>query len=203
MASKTESTLKNMVVVLLIVSLVSATSLGYIYELTKNPIASAKLAKKLAAIELVVPKFTNNPNAQMFKVASDIEGDSLEFYPAYNNDELIGIAVKSFSDKGFTKRIYIMVGFLTDGTIKNIQVLEHAETPGLGDKMTKKKSNWSEQFNNKNPNKFKLKVTKDGGDVDAITAATISSRAFTDAVDRAFKAFMKTKDSNILSSKNP
>ncbi len=192
MASKTESTLKNMVLVLLSVALVSATSLGYIYELTKKPIEEAKLTKKLNAIELVVPKFSNNPDAQMYKVASDVAGDSLEFYPAYDNDKLVGTAVKTFSDKGFTKRIYVMIGFLPDGTINNTQVLEHAETPGLGDKMTKKKSDWSNQFNNKNPKDFKLKVTKDGGSVDAITAATISSRAFTDAVDRAYKAYMKT-----------
>ncbi|NJO89306.1 MAG: RnfABCDGE type electron transport complex subunit G [Chloroflexia bacterium] len=190
MASKTESTLRNMVLALFIVALISATSLGYIYELTKGPIDQAKLQKKLAAIQVVVPEFTNDPNKDMFMLPSDVEGDSLECYPAYNNDQLVGTAVKTFSDKGFSKRIYIMVGFLPDGTIKNIQVLDHAETPGLGDKMSKKKSTWSEQFNEKNPGSFKLKVKKDGGDVDAITAATISSRAFAEAVDRAYKALM-------------
>ena len=84
-----------------------------------------------------------------------------------------------------------MVGFLPDGTIHNISVLEHKETPGLGDKMTKAKSDWSVQFNGKDPSDFKLMVTKDGGDVDAITASTISSRAFCDAVDRAYKAYME------------
>lgn len=192
MANKTESTLRNMVLALLIVALISATSLGYIYEFTKGPIDKAKMQKKIAAIKLVVPDFTNNPNAQMYKVASDVEGDSLEFYPAYKNDKLVGTAVKTFTDKGFTKRFYIMVGFLNDGTINNISVLEHAETPGLGDKMTKGKTNWSEQFNGKNPATFKLQVTKDGGDVDAITAATISSRAFCDAVNRAYNAYMKS-----------
>lgn len=191
MASKTESTLRNMVIALFLVALASATSLGYIYELTKGPIDQAKLKKKLAAIQLVVPEFTNDPNADMYKAPCDIEGDSLELYPAYKNDELVGTAIRTFSDKGFTKRIYIMVGFTADGTIKNIQVLEHAETPGLGDKMSKSKSTWSEQFNGKNPKDFSLKVKKDGGEVDAITAATISSRAFTDAVDRAYNAFME------------
>lgn len=190
MASKTESTLKNMVLALTIVALISATSLGYIYELTKGPIDAAKLKKKLKAIQEVVPEFSNDPNADMFKVVSDIKGDSLEFYPAYNNEKLVGTAIKTFSDKAFTKRIFIMVGLLPDGTIKNIQVLEHAETPGLGDKMSKKKSDWSNQFNDKNPESFKLKVTKDDGSVDAITAATISSRAYCDAVDRAYKAYM-------------
>ncbi len=190
---KTESTLRNMLIALFVVSFISATTLGYVYEFTKGPIAVAKLKKKIAAIKKVVPEFTNDPNADMYRVTSDFEGDSLEFYPAYKDKELAGIAVKTFSDKGFTKRIYLMVGFLPDGTIHNISVLEHAETPGLGDKMDKKKSDWSEQFNGKNPANFKLIVTKDGGDVDAITAATISSRAYTDAVDRAYKAFMENK----------
>jgi len=69
-------------------------------------------------------------------------------------------------------------------------VLEHKETPGLGDKMQKNKSPWSEQFNGKNPTSFKLAVEKDGGDVDAITAATISSRAYTDAVKRACETYL-------------
>jgi len=191
MASKTESTLRNMILALLVVALVSATSLGYIYELTKGPIEQAQLAKKLAAIQVVVPKFTNDPNADMYKIPSDSEGDTLEMYPAYDGEKLVGTAIKTFSDKGFSKRIYLMVGFLPDGTIYNIRVLEHGETPGLGDKMSKSKSNWSDQFNGKNPAEFTLKVTKDGGKVNAITAATISSRAFTDAVDRAYKAYME------------
>jgi len=192
--AKLESSFKNMVLALFVVSLISATTLGYVYEFTKGPIAVAKLKKKIAAIKKVVPDFTNDPNAEMFKVPSDVEGDSLEFYPAKKGEQLVGVAVKTFSDKGFSKRIYLMVGFEPDGTIHNISVLDHAETPGLGDKMDKSKSNWSEQFNGKNPANFKLKVKKDGGDVDAITAATISSRAYTEAVDRAYKAFMKNKE---------
>jgi electron transport complex protein RnfG len=190
MASKTESTLRNMVLVMLGVALISATSLGYIYEITKGPIDKAKLAKKTAAIQMVVPKFNNEPNKIMYKLATEYEGDSLECYPAYRDSTLVGTAVKTFSDKGFSNRIYIMVGFLPDGSIYNTQVLEHYETPGLGDKMAKSKSNWSDQFNGKNPLNYQLKVKKDGGDVDAITAATISSRAFTDAIDRAYKAYM-------------
>ena len=60
--------------------------------------------------------------------------------------------------------------------------------------MEKKKSKWSEQFNGKNPKEYKLSVTKDGGSVDAITAATITSRAYADAVDRAYKAYMKNSN---------
>ena len=93
--------------------------------------------------------------------------------------------------KGFSGKIEIMAGFLPSGTINNTAVVSHKETPGLGDKMDVKKSDFPIQFMGKNPATYKLAVTKDGGDVDAITAATITSRAFCDAVDRAYKAFEK------------
>ncbi len=80
----------------------------------------------------------------------------------------------------------LMVGFLPDGTIKDISVISHAETPGLGDKIQKSKSNFAVQFEGKNPESFRLAVRKEGGDVDAITASTIWSKAFTDAVERAY-----------------
>ena len=84
-----------------------------------------------------------------------------------------------------------MVGLLPDGTINDISVLEHKETPGLGDKMDKEKSDFSLQFQGKDPKNFAINVRQDGGDVDAITASTVSSRAFCDAVIRAYNAFME------------
>ena len=84
----------------------------------------------------------------------------------------------------------MMVGFLADGTIKGTSVLSHSETPGLGANMTGK---FKDQFIDKNPSGFKLIVKKDGGDVDAITAATITSRAFSKAVNKAYQAFMANK----------
>ena len=84
-----------------------------------------------------------------------------------------------------------MVGLLPDGTINDISVLEHKETPGLGDKMDKKKSGFSLQFQGKDPVDFTISVTQDGGDIQAITASTVSSRAFCDAVIRAYNAYME------------
>jgi electron transport complex protein RnfG len=68
-------------------------------------------------------------------------------------------------------------------------VTQHKETPGLGTKMSD--PSFKDQFIDQNPESFNLLVTKDGGDVDAITAATISSRAFCDAVERAYKTYTK------------
>ncbi|MDX2442332.1 MAG: RnfABCDGE type electron transport complex subunit G [Bacteroidales bacterium] len=187
--AKKESTLINMLVALIMVTLVASTALGFVYKVTKEPIAAAKLAKKLDAIQKVVPPFDNDPNAEEYKMPMD--GDTLRFYPAKSNGELVGTAVETFTNQGFTGEIKVMVGITPDGIINDVAVLEHKETPGLGDKMERKKSDWSTQFQNKDPKDFKMAVKKDGGDVDAITASTISSRAFCDAVNRAYNAYLE------------
>ncbi len=185
--AKKESNFTNMVLTLFLVTLIASTALGFVYNLTKNPIEAAKLAKKTQAIENVIPGFTNNPFASAYKVQTD-GGDSLSVYPAKDGEEVIGYAVESYSNNGYGGTIRIMVGFLPDGTINDITVIQHKETPGLGDKIQSSKSGWSDQFDGKNPANFSLQVKKDGGDVDAITASTISSRAYAEAVARAYNA---------------
>jgi electron transport complex protein RnfG len=186
--AKIESTFKNMLLSLTLISLGASAALGYVYEFTKNPIEVSKINKKLDAIKIVVPAFTNNPNEEMYKLPTG-EGDSLEVYPAKKDGELVGLAVKTFSKKGFSGQIGLMAGFKPDGTIVNITVLEQKETPGLGTKMAEPA--FKDQFMGKNPADFKLIVKKDGGKVDAITAATISSRAFCDAIQKAHNTIMK------------
>ena len=192
--AKMESTLKNMVLSLTLISLAAAAGLGFVYELTKEPIEVSKMNVKMAAVKQVVPEFTNNPAEDMFLIPTG-EGDSLEVYPAKNGGQVVGFAVKSYTDKGFGGFISMMVGFLPDGTIYNINVIEQKETPGLGTKMvpegTADTPEFKDQFKGKDPAVFALKVKKDGGPVDAITAATISSRAFCDGVQRAYNAFEK------------
>jgi electron transport complex protein RnfG len=194
MASKMKSSFVNMVVVLGLVAAVSGTSLGYMYEITKAPIAKAQAEKLKNAIAMVAPEFEE---VNEFKVApADNIGDSLTFYEVTKGGTVVGTAVKSWTDKGFSGRLWAIVAFLPDGSINNSNVLEHKETPGLGDKTDIAKSTWNEQFKGKNPADYKLIVTKDGGDVDAITAATISSRAYCDAMQRAYNAYMKHAQSN-------
>jgi electron transport complex protein RnfG len=189
--AKKESTFLNMFLALALVTLVSSAVLGYVYELTKEPIARAKAERQNEALRSVLPEYDNDPVQEMYKKA--VDGDTLYFFPARKDSALVGIAVETFSPKGFSGMIRLMVGFLPDGTINKIAVLEHNETPGLGDKMDPAKSDFALQFDGKNPKTFKLSVTKDGGDVDAITASTISSRAFCDAVERAYKNLDLTK----------
>lgn len=186
---KKESTLGNMIIALVAVTFAASTSLGFVYQLTKEPIAAARLAKKMNAIQNVLPEFNNEPNMEVYKIP--VDGDTLYLYPAKIDKGLVGTAIESFTNQGFSGEIKIMVGFLPDGSIYDVAVLEHKETPGLGDKMERKKSSWGLQFKGKDPKIFNVSVTKDGGDVDAITASTISSRAFCDALNRAYNAYIE------------
>jgi electron transport complex protein RnfG len=187
MAKKLESTLKNMVLSLTLISMVMSAALTFVYLNTKGPIEDAARQKEINAIKMVSPDFDNDPLPE----ARSIEGVTI--YPVRKHNEPAGFAVKTFSEKGFSGHIELMAGFNADRTINNITVLQHKETPGLGTKMAEPK--FLGQFFGKDPKSFTLKVKKDGGQVDAITAATISSRAFCDAMQRAYDACSKAADS--------
>ncbi len=189
--AKKESTFLSMVATLFVVTLVAAGLLGSVFALTKEPIRLAELKKKNEAIQVVVPGFDNEPSQEVERIFMD--GDSIYLYTARLGEELLGTAVETFTNIGFSGEFKLMVGFAPDGSIIDIAVIKHAETPGLGDKMEKGKSDFSVQFMGKHPDSFKLAVKKDRGDVDAITASTITSRAYCDAVTRAHAAFMESQ----------
>lgn len=195
MGKKLESNFINMVVVLFGVTLIASAAVGYVNSLTEGPINAAKQAKQVNAIRDVIPgEFDNDPSADAWSVETP-DGGKLEFYPAKKNGELVGTAVKTYTNNGFGGQIWLMVGFNPDGTIANYSVLEHKETPGLGSKMDVWFiKNGKGNITGKNPGTTGLKVSKDGGDIDAITAATISSRAFLDAVNRAAGALAGNTD---------
>lgn len=186
--AKTESSFKNMLLTLLIITAVASLALGGIYTLTKEPIAAAKKAKFESAIKVVIPEFDT---MTVKKVLLPGSSDSLTVIRGYVQDTLlVGTAISAYSNNGYSSdQIQIMVGFLPDGTINNTTVTQQKETPGLGTKMSEPK--FKEQFNTKDPANFRLKVKKDGGDVDAITAATISSRAFCEAVQQAYEVYQQ------------
>ncbi len=182
--AKKESTFINMVLTLLIITGVSSLALSGVYELTKEPIAKAKKEKKERAIKAVIPEF----DTMFVKMIMPQTGkDSLEIISAYKDSVLVGTAISTYTYKGYSGLIKLMVGLLPNGNIENIAVLEQKETPGLGTKIAD--TTFKNQFLGKDPSEFMLKVNKDGGDVDAITAATISSRAYCDAVQRAYDAY--------------
>ena len=181
-----------MLLSLLAITLISGLALGFVNDLTVGPIAKAKLERKISALKLVLPKFDNNPVEELKLVRSEQAKDSIEIYPAFFKNEFVGVAIVGSSEKGFSGLVKIMVGFDPDGEIKNIVVLDQKETPGLGTKM--KDVKYIEQYKNKNPATYNLKVAKDGGEIDALTGATISSRAFSEAAQMAYDVYIKNID---------
>jgi electron transport complex protein RnfG len=179
-----ESSFKNMVLTLLMITFVSSAVLSGVYELTKDAINEVRIRKINQGISNVLPPFDNNPSENVHK--KFIDGDTVYVYIATKDDKNVGAAVQTFTNKGYGGTFVLLVGFLADGTINNINVISHSETPGLGDKIDHRKHDFSLQFHGKNPETYQLDIRKDGGDVDAITASTISSKAFCDAVARAY-----------------
>lgn len=187
MAKKAQSTLINMLLSLTVVAVVAAAVLALVSGVTAEPIANAKQAKKEAAIKAVLPEFAT---------LEDKEAEAHKCHLAYDaNGKMVGIAVESYSDKAFGGRLSVMIGFDAEGSIYGYQVVESAETPGLGAKADE----WFQKGGKgdvigKNPSTNNLTASKDGGEVDAISGSTITTRAFCDAIANAYQAYLAVKD---------
>ena len=160
---KLQSSFKNMVLSLVIISMVAAGALAGVYMLTLKNIEAQKIAKQEAAKQAVL------------------------------NGHEDGVAIET-AVNGFGGEFRVMVGFDQEGNILGYEILEHQETPGLGSHMT----HWFKNADKPGQNIIgrkagNLTVSKDGGDVDAITAATITSRAFLKAVNQAYAEFKGTE----------
>ena len=181
MAKKAKSTLINMLLSLTVIAVVAAGVLAFIHKITEEPIANAQKAKKEAAVKAVLPPFDKieevNLGGETYTMAFNAEG------------EAVGVALEAASEKGFGGHLGLMVGFTPDGAISGYQILETSETPGLGAKADK----WFQKEGKGNvigKNAADgLKVKKDGGDVDAISGSTITSRAFCEAINNAYQTF--------------
>lgn len=181
------------------ITVIAGFTLSWVYETTKEPIALMEQQKQVDAIKAVIPGFTNNPIADKVEIGIKDESRKLVVFPAYNDGKFIGCAVESYSMEGFSGEIDVMFGFDNNGKISGYRVLKHAETPGLGAKMEEwfRMEQGHRSVLGLSPLTENLTVSKDGGYVDGITAATISSRAFLGSLDRAFKAYEIYKTENV------
>ena len=186
-----------MVLVLFVITLAAATAVGMVYRVTEEPIALAKAAKTTSALSEVLPAFDNNPAEE--KQAFDMEGIPVVVYPAKKGGETVGYAVETATKRGFSGDIRMMVGFLPDGKIQNITVLQHAETQGLGSKIADPDNVLVVSFRGNSPANLQMSVRKTGGDIDAITASTISSMAYIDAVERGYRAMKALRGEDVVS----
>ena len=173
-----------MTICLFAICIVCSGLLAGVYALTKAPIDAAAKAKNEAAIKEVLPESAVTIEEER---TVDFEGASYAYNLAYDaQGNTVGCAI-NVAPVGFGGPIAIKVGFDVNGVICNTKVLSQAETPGLGAKCVEPA--FSDQFRGFNPAEKKLAVKKDGGDVDAITASTITSRAYADGLLLATKVF--------------
>ncbi len=191
-----KSTLMNMVLVLLVITAIASASVGGVYILTKEPIALANENAKKEALSQVLPAFENT---EMTNVSLD--GLEIEVYTATAaSGEVVGYAVNTATMSGFSGLFRLMVGLDTQGTVLNVNVLSHSETPGLGSKMTDEGNSLLMSVKDKNIKDINWDMKKNGGDIDALTAATISSMAYADAMQRAMAAYEQVANNGAESS---
>ncbi len=173
-----KSSFKNMVLVLSAICLVCSGLLAGVYALTKAPIAEAEQLKLNNSISMVVPEFEGEP----VEKSIEFSGKEYKYFEVSADGKVVAYAIEA-AMAGFGGPIKLMVGVGEDGVVFNTSVLSQTETPGLGAKCIE--PSFADQFKGFNPELKKLSVTKDGGDIDAITASTITSRAYTAVVQLA------------------
>ena len=183
------------------IGLVAGGLLGGMYAITKEPIAEAERKQLTASIAEVALEFNNSPEED--KTTVMVHDKEFVVYPALLDNHLNGAAVLGYSMEGFSGEVAVLCGFDADGNIKDYRVIRHGETPGLGAKMEE----WfhdptgARSVIGKNPAIQNFYVTKDkdkNGEIDGITAATISSRAFLNVMRDAYDAYVEYAGSNGL-----
>lgn len=170
---------------LTVIAVVAAAVLALVSGVTAEPIRKAEQQKTENALKEVLPEFERTETDTV---------DGLPCTSVFKGDQLVGVAIVATSHKGFGGDLGVMFGFTPDGEINGYKVLNTSETPGLGAKA----GDWFQKTGKgnvvgKNPAETNLKVKKDGGEVDAISGSTITSRAFCDAIAIAYGAFQKVQ----------
>lgn len=183
-----KNSMAGMVVSLGIITVAAGALLGAADALTHDAVEAAQDASRVSALAEVLPKFDNNPVEQ--KAVVRVGEDSLAVYTAVMSGEIVGHAVEITAHNGFSGDISLMFGFDSLGAVSGYKVLAHGETPGLGARMGEwfRDSVGNRSVIGCDPLSRNVTVAKDGGEIDGITAATITSRAFLGALNDARRA---------------
>ncbi|WP_299136571.1 electron transport complex subunit RsxG [uncultured Vibrio sp.] len=179
----------------LVLAIFACASTGLVavtHYLTKDQIKQQEQAQLLSVLNQVIPHDLHDN--ELFSSCTLVQAEELgteQAMPAYIaklNDEPSAIAIEAIAPDGYNGAIKVIVGMKTDGTILGTRVLSHQETPGLGDKIDLRVSDWILSFAGKqvtDSNLDRWKVRKDGGDFDQFTGATITPRAVVKSVKQA------------------
>jgi electron transport complex protein RnfG len=188
--------LLRLAVALTLITAGAGLILALVENATRAPIAEQRRLEMVRALEAVLPKIDNQPDSDTVDLllGVDKKGRDVQrtFYRGRNKNELIGIAFKVTAPDGYSGNIDIMVGIRPDGSVVGIEILTHAETPGLGDKI--EDESFKKQFRGKRLDNINWGVKKDGGEFDQITGATISPRAVVKAVHAGLTFYRKHRN---------
>ena len=188
--------LSRLALVLTVITAGAALLLAMVESVTREPIAQQRRLVTLNALKSVLPPADNSPDQDTVSLVTgkDKNGNDTEttFYRGRKGDEISGIAFKVVSPNGYSGNISVMVGIDPTGHVSGIEILQHAETPGLGALV--ENAWWKDQFKGKGLDNADWRVKKDGGEFDQITAATITPRAIVGAVRKGLEFFKDHKD---------
>jgi len=188
--------LLRLVLVLTLIAAGAGLILSLVEGMTREPIAEQRRLETLRALSAVLPPADNSPDADTVSLVfgKDRRGRDQQriFYRGRQGDKISGVAFQVVAPDGYSGNIAIMVGVDPQGTVSGVEILSHAETPGLGDRITEP---WFKQmFKGKSLDNADWRVKKDGGSFDQITGATISPRAVVGAIRRGLEFFKKHRD---------
>ena len=195
---KMPNTAAAMIGVLTAIAIISGTTLGFTDLFTRDRIEANRIERRMSAVREVLPEFVNDPAAEEW---NHPELAAHMVFPGRNeHGELVGAAIQTRVGSGYGGNLTVVTGLTPEAEVTAVFVLQHAETPGLGARITEQ--GFRDQFAGLNLNDRAPAVRQDGGSIDAITAATMSSRAVADAVEKAgqvlpdFLAAVETGGSN-------
>jgi electron transport complex protein RnfG len=177
----------NLSLRLALICAVAAGLLSQVDNLTRGPIAEAVRKAKMEAVSAVLPDFDNAPDADMVLLA-DAQGDSVEFYVGRLGDEVTGVAFQALTQTGYSGEIAVMMGIHPDGRVQGVRILQHAETPGLGAKYADP-AVLDDFYSGRGLADTDWRVSKDGGDLDAVTGATVTGRALGEAIESGLQSY--------------
>lgn len=179
--------------VLFVVGMISAGLLGLVAQFTEAPIAKAQRDALNKSLVQVLPEHVNDPYLDAFEIPMSGQ-ESLKFYPAKDQGgNIIAYAWQQVAPDGYSGTIRILMGVRTTGEVVAIRVIDHRETPGLGDGITLNQP-WLDSFQAKTLANTKWAVKKDGGVFDQFTGATITPRSVVKAVRNGLLMFAERQD---------
>ena len=188
--------------VLLAVAVAAFGLVALVHEATREDIAASAQARRLARFQEVLQGqgFDNDLLADVIEVHdAELLGTSktLRAWRARRGDRAVAVVLEAVAPNGYSGPISLLVGIAPDGHLLGVRVLEHRETPGLGDAIESGRSDWIERFAGlslRNPASAEWRVRKDGGNFDQFTGATITPRAVVGAVANALRYFERHRD---------